>query len=70
MEQLLLSLKRVNTAKQINNRNIESHIIFDNGVRGARLTEFALQLVSVAKNTLGKEYLGAMYCRQLCRDLG
>ena len=54
MEQLLQSIKRVNSAKQLSNRNFESHIFFDNGVCDNRLTDFALQLISVAKKTLGK----------------
>lgn len=55
MEQLLNSIKLINTAKQTSDRHIESHIFFDNGVRGTNLTEFALQLISIVKSTLGSE---------------
>lgn len=54
MEQLLQSIKGINYAKQESDRNIQSHVFFDNGVRNTKLTEFPLQLVSVAKKVLGK----------------
>ena len=53
MEQLVRSLKRINSAKQIDNRNFQAHIFFDNGCRGKKLTQFALQLVHVVKEVLG-----------------
>lgn len=57
MEQLLKSISRINVAKQESGRHFQSHIFFDNGVRDSRLTEFALQLVSIVKKTLGKLYM-------------
>ncbi len=54
MEQLLKSIKRVNIAKQQSGRSFVSHIFLDNGIRGTRLTKFALQLIVAAKKTLGK----------------
>ena len=54
MEQLLQSIKGINIAKQESDRNIQSHIFFDNGCRDTRLTEFPLQLISVAKKVLGQ----------------
>jgi hypothetical protein len=61
MEQLLNSIKLINAAKQTSDRHVESHIFFDNGVRGTQLTEFALQLVSIAKPTLGNKPAFSFY---------
>lgn len=52
MEQLLVSLAAVNSA-QLQRGNFEAHIFFDNGVKGKKLTEFALQLISLVSRTLG-----------------
>ena len=54
MEQLLQSISRVNMAREHSSRNFQSHIFFDNGICGTQLTEFALQLLCVAKETLGE----------------
>lgn len=55
MEQLLRSIKAINRAKQLGDRRFEAHIFFDNGTRGTRLTEFALQLACIVKRTLDVE---------------
>jgi len=54
MEQLLRSIKAINRAKQHGDRHFEAHIFFDNGTKGTQLTEFALQLACIIKNTLGR----------------
>ena len=54
MEQLLRSLAAVNQATQQSNRHFDANIFFDNGVRDRRLTDFALQLITVAQKTLGQ----------------
>ena len=55
MRQLLESLADINKAKQQDSgRDVQAHIVFDNGVRDTRLTQFALQLVTLCQSTLGQ----------------
>lgn len=54
MSQLLDSLRAVNVTKQKSGRHFQAHIFFDNGVRDTKLTQFACQLVSCIKMTLGE----------------
>ena len=53
MKQLLDSLNRINLAQRRGERHFESHIFFDGGVRDTVLSEFALQLISLLKSSLG-----------------
>ncbi|CAL1530473.1 unnamed protein product, partial [Lymnaea stagnalis] len=52
MKQLLESLAKVNVAQQEGETFFESHILFDGGVHNGKLSEFALNLVSLLEETL------------------
>ena len=47
MGRLLNSLINLNNAKQQSDRNIESHIVMDDGVSDGKLTSFSLQLLNL-----------------------
>ncbi|KAL8601710.1 hypothetical protein ACOMHN_033886 [Nucella lapillus] len=55
MRQLLESIRHINEAQRGGDRNFESHIIFDNGVRQTELSDFALTLIALLEDTLGIE---------------
>lgn len=47
MERLLRSLQRLALSKRLNSVYLESHVFLDNGAKKRKLTEFALQLLSL-----------------------
>lgn len=53
MEQLLQSLSRIDQASSYCKRQFEAHIFFDDGVRGDVVKVYALQLLSLLKETMG-----------------
>ena len=55
MEQLLYSLHRVDMARNVSNRRIESHVWFDGAVKRDVLNSYVLQLISLVNKTLGVE---------------
>jgi hypothetical protein len=58
MRQLLESISRISEAQaSLGERCFESHIIFDGGVKQKELTEYALILISLLNDTLGKKTL-------------
>ena len=54
MKQLLESIARINEVKQYGNRNFESHIIVDGGIKNDVTGEKALQLISLVLEVLSK----------------
>ncbi|XP_046547945.1 LOW QUALITY PROTEIN: uncharacterized protein LOC124257841 [Haliotis rubra] len=53
MRQLLQSINKINLARTDNEKFFESHVIFDGGIRNKNISEFALQLLTLLKETLG-----------------
>ncbi|XP_046329399.2 uncharacterized protein LOC124113182 isoform X2 [Haliotis rufescens] len=53
MRQLLQSINKINLARANDDRFFESHVIFDGGIRNKNISEFALQLLTLLKETLG-----------------
>ncbi|XP_067653543.1 chitin synthase chs-2-like isoform X2 [Haliotis asinina] len=53
MRQLLQSVNKINLARTDNEKFFESHVIFDGGIRNKNISEFALQLLTLLKETLG-----------------
>ena len=54
MKQLLESIARINEVKQYGNRNFESHIIVDGGIKNGVTGEKALQLLGLVLDVLSK----------------
>lgn len=52
MEQLLGSIHDVDNNAAKTKRHYESHILFDGGVRGQVIADYALQLASLVEDTL------------------
>ena len=52
MEQLLRSIHDVDNNAAKTKRHYESHILFDGGVRGQVIADYALQLASLVEETL------------------
>ena len=60
MEQLLQSLAKIDQARKECGRQFESHVFFDDGARGDVVKRYALQLLSLLKDTVGVEVGHAM----------
>lgn len=61
MRQLLQSINKINLARANDDRFFESHVIFDGGIRNKNISEFALQLLTLLKETLGRIFISIVF---------